>query len=80
MSAGVHAGVRSPYTVAYGVLRDAQRRFNRRLTIAEVQEFFESTPEVVFAPRTTVQEALSKLQRWQLVNVEDQLVDVVDAG
>jgi len=79
MGAGLHGATRSPYTVGYTVLRDAQRRVNRRLTVSEVQEFFESTPEIVFAPGTTIQGALSKLQRWQLVNVEGQLVEIIEA-
>jgi hypothetical protein len=67
----------SPYSLAYNVLRGARQHVKRRLSVHEAQEFLESTPELVFAPGTTIEEVLGKLQRWHLVQVEGNLVEVI---
>jgi hypothetical protein len=68
---------KSPYTLAYNVLLNAQSQNGARLHIRQVQEELESTPGIVFPPGTTVDEVLKNLESWELVQIEGKYVNVV---
>ena len=58
----------SAYTIADQLIRDAYTQNNSRpLRVRDVQEIFESTPELCFCAGTTMDEALGKLTNWGLI-------------
>ena len=77
MPATIPQNVTSSYTAVYNVLLKAQEQFGRSLKITEVEECLERTPGLVFAPGTTFDSVLNKLQNWQLVEIDGDFVRVL---
>jgi len=69
--------VESAYTIAHSVLSNAQKRRGRRLRIRQVQECLESTPGLVFSEGTTIDRVLHNLERWQLVQIDGDYVNII---
>jgi hypothetical protein len=69
----------SAYAIAHSVLSSAQRRTGRPLNIRQVQECLESTPGLVFSRGTTMSSILGNLERWQLVKLDGEFVDVISS-
>lgn len=65
------------YTIAYEVLVEALQSQGGPMSIPQVQNYFESTPRLVFPPGTTTEKVLQKLEHWELVRVENGCVSVI---
>jgi len=69
--------VTSSYTAVYNVLRQAQEKFGRNLSIAEAEKCLERTPGLTFPLGSTFDEVFHKLQYWQLVKIDRYCIHVI---
>ncbi len=59
---------KSTFALAYDCLRALQKKKQNWVYRAEINLILQTTPGITFEPRTTLEEAVKKLENWGILN------------